>query len=495
MGVINNPIAWGQFRLLGGWRNLLITGSVYALLLAGSMFGFARGVRAPASNVYSAFVGLFFALQVLALLIYGTARVGGAVRADVRSRLIESHRLMPTSAGGAVLGYLFGAPIQAMGVFAINLGLGAAAVRGAGLPVQNWLFSNAVLLAFAVWLWTIVLFFSFRSAWAMWAGVVLVILFSMSGGELIKFLPGTAVLLSPIRGHTIFDMRAGAAMDWPWVAAVMFQFLIGMLYLFASTRRYLHDEAIGFDPFRGLALLALWAIVSILGIRWWDEFLTRMAFRDWLDGPSAFITTYASLLLLALLPVSSAVRTARAERRGGLLLPVIVVLAAAIVMAICMALYSKRDPSFSMRVVRTAIATVAFLATMRYVLGIAYRLGWKPRLIAFVWLLLAWCLPLMAELAWEAAVAPPDGSPVPTSQIARCSPMGEVYQAWTRPDVHSDGFVGLAFQCALAVFVGLIYHAMHRRRTTPADAALNAPLTLPPVLPGVPAAPTPAVPE
>jgi len=63
------------------------------------MAAFVRGMREPAAATFMGFVVLFFALQVLTLLLYGTVRVASSARSDVRSGVIESHRLMPMSRG------------------------------------------------------------------------------------------------------------------------------------------------------------------------------------------------------------------------------------------------------------------------------------------------------------------------------------------------------------------------------------------------------------
>jgi hypothetical protein len=111
--ILDNPIGWAQFRLVGGWKNLILTCLAYAAIFGGLMFGFARAqsLHVNPANMFMAFAELFLGLQVLALLIYGSLRVGMAVRSDVKSGVIESHRLMPVSSPSAVLGYLLGAPV------------------------------------------------------------------------------------------------------------------------------------------------------------------------------------------------------------------------------------------------------------------------------------------------------------------------------------------------------------------------------------------------
>jgi len=103
---ILGPIGWAQFRLLGGWKNLLTTALAAGLIGAAAMFALVKGVRQPAPLTFGYFINLFLGLQVLVLLIFGATRASGAVRGDMTSRMIESHRLMPAPPAGALLGYL-----------------------------------------------------------------------------------------------------------------------------------------------------------------------------------------------------------------------------------------------------------------------------------------------------------------------------------------------------------------------------------------------------
>ncbi|HEY2589048.1 MAG TPA: hypothetical protein VGI81_25115, partial [Tepidisphaeraceae bacterium] len=282
MSVINNAIAWSQFRLLGGWKNILLTSGAYAVVIAAAMFGLAYGLREPPSNTYAGFVLLFYILQCLLLLLYGTARVAQAARSDVRSRIIESHRMMPVAPFGAVLGYWLGASLQAIVLFGINFGLGAVAIAGASLPLQSWAIANAVLLAFGLFVWSIVLFFSFRSGLGLWGAVVVMLMIPFSQMQLLDFVPGASVLASPFIGRTIFDPRATLTLDWPFVVAGFAQAVIAALYLVAASRRYERDDVIGFGPTLGLLLLIAWAAVSMVGAAARDDF---HAYRRIWNGP------------------------------------------------------------------------------------------------------------------------------------------------------------------------------------------------------------------
>src|SRR5207249_1902646 len=102
-----NPILYAQFNLRGGWKNTLAVAGGYALLLGGGVYlsAHAASVRSF-STVLRGSLTLLTILQCLILLVYGSFRVSACVRADLTSKVIESHRLMPASAFSGIFGYL-----------------------------------------------------------------------------------------------------------------------------------------------------------------------------------------------------------------------------------------------------------------------------------------------------------------------------------------------------------------------------------------------------
>ena len=468
MAVFNNPIVWVQIRLMGGWKNLAMSGPAYIVILATVMAAFVRGFHAPASVTYSGFIVLFFVLQCLSLLIFGTARVATAVRSDVRSGVIESHRLMTMSPATAVFGYLFGAPFQALLLFVLNYCLGAAAVAGAGLPLEAWTISNLVLLTFSIFAWTIVLFFSFRSAFALWGAIICFILIPWAYLPIKGFLPGLVLLASPMIGDTIFDLRTTTGSNWPFGVSLIAQGLIGGIYYVAAMRRYRSPVAVGIGPVLGLLLLAIWVVVLVGGVAMWDDLIywRRAGLREY-DFQVEFITSFTLALLLAILPIASAVRMSQQRRQRFLALAIspmgAVLLTTLVVLVLLETAPSPIRGAQRAAHLRTAVATFAFCISIRYMLGIVYRTKLRPRLTVLGWLLLTWCAPVLAEVVITAMN--PDAKEPRLSQVAMCSPVVEVYQTWSRDRlIHTDRFGGLLFQCAMAAAVALFYHTALRAR-------------------------------
>lgn len=430
------------------------------------MAAFVKGLRAPASFTFGGFVVLFFVLQALSLLIFGTGRVAMAVRSDVRSGVIESHRLMPTAPATAVFGYLFGAPLQALVLFVLNYCLGAVAVAGAGLPLDAWAVSNLILLTFSIFAWAIVLFFSFRSAFAIWGAIICFIVLPWAFIPISNFLPGVIILASPMIGGTVFDLKSTSVSDRPFGVALVAQGLISGVYYLGSMRRYRSPVAIGIGPLLGLLLLAIWIAVSIGGVMMWDDltFWRKGLSQDY-DFGIEFITSFTLALLLAILPIASAVRMAQ-QRRPKFLALEISPMGAVVLAALLVLLLIQTAPSASNEraaCLRTAVATFAFCISIRYVLGIVHRTKLRPRLTVLGWLLLTWCAPVLAEVVIM-AMNPQTQEPR-LSQVAMCSPVVEVYQTWSHDRlVHADRFGGLLFQCAVAIGLALFYHTAFRQK-------------------------------
>lgn len=470
--VFSNAIGWAQYRLLGGWVNLLSTTGAYGLVLCALMFGFAHGLHAPPARIYEMFLYLFLVLQVLIALIYGTARVAGAIRLDMNSRLIESHRLMPVTPFQAVLGYLFGAPLQSFPVYAVNFVLGALAASGAGIAQQSWLFSNAILLTFCLFLWTIVAFFSFRANWAFGLFVIALVALLISQFQLLPLVPGLKVLVSPMIGAGIFDLKTGLTIDWPFVFAVAAQCFIGLLYVLAAARRYRRDDQLGFTPVMGLMLLAAWVAVSAVEMLYSREFRQRGPSLLVMRWSGVFVVSTLSCMLLAVLPISSATRAAiiRSPFHAGRWMRPWMALALSllVVLAIMRGAPPVARTSRS-ALITTAVIAASFLVGARCVLEIAYRLKLWPRRTLFIWLLLTWCAPMLLELFRQSffvdETTDPNGPPM--SILGMCSPIGALVKIWG--DYPQDVRGGVAVQVGLALIVVLIC-ALIRRRAAPVPA-------------------------
>src|SRR4051794_10467264 len=91
----NNALAWAHFRQRGGWMRAG-TFTVGAMVLLGVLIiTSARLNPDEKPRILWGWTTGLLALQAAGLALYGTGRVSGAIRADIQSKLIDSHRLMP----------------------------------------------------------------------------------------------------------------------------------------------------------------------------------------------------------------------------------------------------------------------------------------------------------------------------------------------------------------------------------------------------------------
>ncbi len=126
-----NPITYAQFYVAGGWRvSVMVVGGYAALLGGGIYLSAAHDPRA--ADVLEAWAHGLLVLQAVILFGYGAFRVNAAVRSDLASRMIESHRLMPTRPAAAVAGYVLGAPAVPVVLFGVTAAIGAVCVGGSG---------------------------------------------------------------------------------------------------------------------------------------------------------------------------------------------------------------------------------------------------------------------------------------------------------------------------------------------------------------------------
>jgi hypothetical protein len=472
-----NALAWGQFHLRGGWPRFWGFASFYAIAV-GSLMGLAI-VAGNASA--GAFKYALIGVQAGVLVLFIGARVGNAIRQDLTSRMIESHRLMPLSPSQAVLGYLLGPAAHPLALVAANMVLGLFLSAVGGTPAALWLTANAVLLEFAAFTTIALAFGAFAgkgSSAAVWVGFFV----SMYSFAAVGFiLPAVNVLASPLAGHTVFNLgvTGGEAAAF-YAPAAAFHVWIGGVFFLGACRRYRRDDrlALGWDL--GLALLAGWIATSAYAIRRWEDYRPGMMREELARADVQFLGSLAAAMLLAIIPLKGAAfvaadfearrKLADPSLRRRPLPPMVIALAAAalgllLAMVPLTELPSRADaPSASWRaagdaVARTALVLVAFFTSTLYLLRLLYRLGRDPRFSWIIaWVALTWLLPLGADtLRWYMTDTHADV----LQTISTLSPIGALIKVWTgRP---ADTTVGLIFQLLLAGTLMAVFHAYGRR--------------------------------
>ncbi len=487
----NNPIAWAQFQLRGGWRTSLLFCGVYACAIVG-FYSFAHSTDPRNFGRPGGWINLLLGIQSAALLLFGTSRIGTAIRNDLSSRMIESHRLMPTPPPFAIAGYLLGGASQALLAFATTFVIGAVLSATAGLTTDRWILSNAILLVFAIFVWSIVSLFSFvttKGVATMGAVIGLFFIISATSGLVTAFMPALTILCSPIMGDSIFlSPGGGAAPSIGYGASLVGQVLIGSLYFFAASRRYRSADSTGFTPSMALALVAAWVAITLFAMLNWKQiqpaFVRRMA--EDLDLPLIqAIASIAATMLLSLLALATSSRATfewngrRAIGDPGLgRRPLHPALAAILCAGLCLAItigversyvYPLGDDYLLNRVhlspwlaaiVTTAAIALSFIFSCSYLLRIMHRVGVRGTIIVAIFVVITWFGPLMAEVVRN--VLRDDARHFIWTRVTGLSPIGALILAWT--EAGADPMAGVLVQATITVVLAMLFHLTARRR-------------------------------
>jgi len=166
-----NPLFWLHLRIGGSARTNVIIAIAFtavvivfasiSLYVAGMEAG-PRGAAQAYARVNAVWLVIMTVAQGVFLLLLAPSAIRRAVQRDFDSGMIESHRLSPMSNLKIVLGYVTGAPIQALMLYALSLvfgsyfatryalstGLGGAI--GLRVTLSAWCFAQGGMLVLAL---------------------------------------------------------------------------------------------------------------------------------------------------------------------------------------------------------------------------------------------------------------------------------------------------------------------------------------------------------
>ncbi len=474
MLVIDNAIGWAHLRLRGGWRNLLAVGGVAAALAAALWLLVPRIFGISQWNFATVMLNGTLGLEILLWVILIPHRIGAAVKADVASRMMESHRLMPITAVEAIVGYLLGPPSVLLATALVAAAAGAFAAASLGIAVDRYLLALFLIASLGGLVAVVSLFCSFVGKIGAAVGLIIFVPMLFAHQVIGTVLPPLVVLSGPFMRKTVFSMQAGSDLLRPYVICEIAQFSIGALFFAAAARRYRRPERAGFTPLMGLLLLLIWLAISWTGIVHWSEFAWRRMYFEEADAIAQWLACGISGLMLALLPLAATARlenaaalarrlqTAAPSRRTvpGPLLALLAAAAIAALPVLCLHITAS-----DRRVPMTFLIFAAFLLQMYFLLRITTRLG-SGSILLTVWVLIVLAGPVIAGLI---AIAMADNSPRLDEALpgALCagSPLGALIQLWTGGTANRQP--GIAFLIALTVAAaGLFLGSLRKKRTT-----------------------------
>ncbi len=444
-----------HFQIAGGWRMLWAGLGLYLLVLGigAALYEYYELGDMPRGIPLSAVLTLMMALEGIVLVVLGGMRVSSSIRTDLSTRMIESHRLMPVPAWRAVLGYLFGSTSHAIAFAVVNLLATVVIGAQAGESLKQLIINHAVLLAFAAFVWSIAAVgtFFYRNIFFVALGVV--VFGTCTNLLMLAYMvfPAFALLLTPFIGGTAFSFSTTGTADWKFLVAILGQAGFFTIFFIAVCRRYRGSYATTFTVLMALGLVALWAGLTVVGIRYGGDLQIGRMFmfgrgRRGAGLPPVMPTVQtvagiAACALMGLMPLWSLVQR---ERQGRVPLPwramVWIVLA-----LLCVLpgfgdaeIYSRRALWLSLWLMGAHVLTVYF--------GLRLLSAVKPffaGLIGVGGLLLLWAGPMVLETLHIIFFHPDntDGMGV----LATLSPMGLLVNVWNK-DSTVTPYPGLVWQ-------------------------------------------------
>ena len=322
-----NPIFWLHARINGRKRSMVLIPVIYAgvvILFATLSFRVADAKR-DYPQLYSTWLMFMTAAQGLFLLIVAPSLIRRSVQRDFDSGMMESHRLSPMSNLRIVLGYLTGAPMQALllcGVsallgsyFATQLGMlpGMGGRIGLGVTMLGWGTALASMLVLSAAVCAAVLLVAIATGGK--TNVGLLILVGVFGGWFaVLFVPGLALLTGVFSGGTVFNLLTKpTATGNPAVifSAAALQFVYFLIFVAACCGKLRHPERALLSLRLGTILLVTWGLTLVAGMAVVGSFSGMFPPLEDIGWAQVLAST-AAFMLVALLPLIAAATDARA---------------------------------------------------------------------------------------------------------------------------------------------------------------------------------------
>jgi hypothetical protein len=402
-------IGMAHFQIAGGWKTLGIVCAAYVAIVLAVSAKFAYSAMGTPSPAFTAMaVTMILVMQTLTLLFFGNFRIAGAIRTDVTSKMIESHRLMPIASWRAMIGYMWGGAGHAIVFALLNVLFAYGFAVFTGTNLAQLTLSELVLALFVMFAWSMSLLAAFHGRlYGALVGITLSCTFT-GGFFLYGFVPGLALLMSPLIGGTIFlPSKTPPVLEWAYPAAFAAQGAFFAIFFAGACRAYRGTYATTFSILQALGITWVWSAVSIAGIVMWDRFHMEMWREQGINSPTRTIASLVAAMLVALIPIRTlTVMELRWNRRAWMSL--LVLLAVAIgILTIPLALLGTHLDSDSTigpiasphRFVLTAVVIASHVACVYLIFRVMRRAKGASTFFAVaIFGFLLWIGPLVVEL-------------------------------------------------------------------------------------------------
>ncbi len=456
----SNPIAWSQFHLKGGWKSVGGVTVGYGCIISISIFLTCWNHQNEWQSDLAGWTTALLVIQALAMLLMGTGRISGAVRQDLTSGAMESHRLMPISASSAIAGYVTGAPVHAIGIFVANLFIGAATTVMINMPVTRWLAANAVLAVFTIMIWVVTVFIAQVAKGAGWVVSIFAGLAFSARGGLDSIAPGLVLLAGPLVGASLVDVRARSTeMSGAMAMSLVAQAILTAIFFIGAARKYRRPSQLALSPRLAFALLFVWVGAGWAGMELHDE-LVGHPLREY-EKIQGMIGTLLSAMALALVPLTNAARQYVSgmkrkvddpqyrERTIGL-----VQAAGLATVILLIPITNLPERATHENVVITAAVIFAFCIGLVFLSAWAYKSAESVKMLVALWLIAIMAVPLIAAFIVMVGEKEAWG-------LAAFGPLGAILGIWGA-NTKSAVMPGVVTQC----FYALVPVGLYWKRTS-----------------------------
>jgi hypothetical protein len=463
-----------HFRLGGGYVTLAVMAVIYTAVFFGCVcwYLYMEATRGPSPGraTFTAFgVTLMFILQTLNLVVFGSLRIAGAVRGDIASRMIESHRLMPVASWRAVAGYMLGSTAHVLVFAGMTLLFAGGLAMASGASLMDVAFKQAMLLAFTglMWAWVAMLNLFHRAAFAGSIIGLILGIFSTVAAYGFAYLPALAVLTGPLIGSTVFYFGPATT---PATILVYPVSLVGQasffaLFFTAACRCYRGTHRTVFRGWQAMLLTVAWSGMSAAGIALFDAFplFTRLLYR----GDVAHVAgkqvagSVAAALLVSLIPLYTVSLEWRGRKWGGAVLCAAAVGLSVVITAVLAGLTPGGELSGG-DVALTWLTVTPFLLLVTMLCLVFNRsTGQALAVLLVVVTFLVWVGPFVpAGIAHQVIVDP---TSTMSQTLSTLSPVGMLVDHWTSDEPVGPG-AGLVWQWLMPAALGM-YVAVRGLRT------------------------------
>ncbi|MEK6644121.1 MAG: hypothetical protein AABZ08_09445 [Planctomycetota bacterium] len=486
--IILNPIGWGQFRLLGGWRRTLGIAGAYAggsLLI---MILLYRAMRAETTlaNFARGSLTFFLLIQSAILVFVGTNAVKRAILRDFTTDMISSHRLTAMSGYTAALGYLTGPTSQCIALTFVNWLICTILAGIAGTPgsITDLLGPTMlfVIMGFlAAFCWSLQVLMALNTRGRISVVGAFVVLGVLSNLDVLWTLPGLALVVPTYLVSTLRRSSSGITPnDLPVITSMAAQLALSFTFFLAAARKYRRDDVAAFSGALGYCLVALCALIAAVGMARVPTPQIPFAPPIFYSNSVHSIATLIALALIAILPVANAARASAewgrrkvkdAMFKGRRPRSFVEAVAISVILALGILLLVLGKSSLAMiehrkdmmpheQMVYCAVAFALSLLTigglLRYVYSASGKVGW----VIVLYLVFAWCIPMFADFSLDALTNPAAMTESGRSMLFTSSPVG----AWIASCTLLEAPVpqGLMIQALLAA--GSLWLASRAKR-------------------------------